>query len=265
MGNRLPPTPAKVGRSLSTSSSVVARRPRRPPTGLPPTAQRSRKGRAAGGGSSDDRTAQDALQEKPKNMHNTMPLAACIVCSPTSTWVLRLITVCGHPSRRAHSVQVSECSTQQGCSRWWSDMAVGKWVSSALELVGLLSGEAALKEMSFTFGNLQPDSVGGIMEQRLADALLALVVELLATEVKDMSYYSSNMPGKVGGVIHEDSAMRDATLRYLHRVAIALEKLEFARGQSDALQEYWHNLSWPGQPWVREVLLGVMEGGGKGP
>lgn len=129
------------------------------------------------------------LQEKRRKMHNTMHLAACIVCNDSSVRILRLITISGRPSRHAHGMQVTECATQAGCARWWASMAVGDWITTATDLVKLFATDASLKEMGFIFAPLDKDSVDGIVEQRHADSAHRLLTELLATEVRDMLFF----------------------------------------------------------------------------
>lgn len=235
---------------------------------MPPASDEGRPPREAdpqqdAAGSRDDRTAQDQLQVTRQKMQNTMNLAACIVCNDASVRLLRIIAVTGRTSRQAHSFQVTECATQSGCMRWWSAMAVGEWVSSATPLVVLLSDAAALSEMGFACQPLDESSVDGIVEQRISDSMHRLVVELLAMEVKDMSYWSSSLPGKFGGLIHKDSGMQEETIDYLNDLAVALEALEAAMPESSCLQDFWCNLHWSGQLWCKEILLAIREADGE--
>lgn len=76
-------------------------------------------------------------------------------------------------------------------------------------------------------------------------------------------FFSSNLPGRFGGVLHESSEKRVGTLKYLHKVSVALDKLEAQKSGVNFLEDFWFNLSWAGQVWCREVLLGVREGAGE--
>lgn len=211
----------------------------------------------------DDAEARAAMQERRKNTHNTMHLAAKILSTESSVRLLKMITVTARPTKREHSQQVVRCSTRAGGLEWWVEVASGKWLRSPLELVGMLADKKSLSEMGFPMCEYSATDPEFLTEGKMSDSLFGLVVELLSAEVSDMQYWSHNFPGKFGALLAHDKSDQKAALDVCMSAFKALEVLEALKADDVFFENLWVNLMWPQQCWPREVLLAVRENNGE--
>jgi hypothetical protein len=249
-------------------------RPLPPPSGggggdagdLPaPVAAASAAASSSGAGaSSDDTAAKKAMEEKRAKTKNTMHLACSIMCNEGSVRLMKILAVTSRPSRAFHRDQVHVCSTQLGGLEWWQSVAAEKWVSTASDLVAMMSSSTSLGEMGFRLDALPSDDPDAMLEAKMASSLFSLVVELLGVEVQDMFMYSRSLPGKFGALLHPDDECRESAFTFCLGCSKALDKLEAKSkdAEDNFFQDFMMNLMWPNACWTREILCALRENEG---
>ena len=197
--------------------------------------------------------------EKTTNKLSALHVVALALADPMHVALMNFVAAVSKPLEIEMNTSIIAMKTGMGATNWGVEMASLERVQHLFEMVGLLQDDALLLLLGVvSMHSCQPG--GGLSAQdanQLAQIMADIIRCTIAEEFKFIALCHFTLPGRFAALLNHELRVRASASDYCRRCFEAVTKLE--KGSPWA-KELARELLWPNACWIREILIGLLEG-----